>query len=102
MQKKIEQNPETEENDEMRQALGKTTYAYRTFRDGSIGRGIVWTKDETDSLIRAIRQHGRDWPSVVPLIPTRNRAQICAMAQLFQKRFEKNSDLPGSDILPAL
>ena len=34
-------------------------------------RRSLWTKEETDQLVEAIRKHGRDWSSVFPLIPTR-------------------------------
>ena len=67
-----------------------------------IGRGIIWSREEREKLIDAIRNHGRDWQIIVPMIPSRNRAQICAMAQCLMLKFEKKPHLPGADILPIL
>ena len=97
LQKKIESNPETTDEDLIREALKMTVESY-----GARGKGIAWTREETASLVEGIRKHGRDWPSVVPLIPTRNKSQICAMAQCLMLKFQKKPELTGSDILPIL
>ena len=59
-------------------------------------------KEETDQFVEAIRKHGRDWSSVYPLIPTRTKSQIRAMAQFLKIKFEKSPNLPDSDILTQL
>ena len=62
----------------------------------------AWTEKELEQLFAAIREHHRDWPNIVPKIPTKNSNAIQHKVDALKQQFIKDSTLPGADVLPLL
>ena len=62
----------------------------------------AWNEEEQRKLIGVLKEHGRDWKKVLPLFENRNRAQVTSMVYILMKKFQKNSELPGADLLSTL
>ena len=47
----------------------------------------VWPKEDISTLIQGIRENGKDWAKIVPLLPSRNRSNIQSMATSLKMKF---------------
>ena len=47
----------------------------------------AWPKEEIQTLIQGIREHGKVWPKITPLIPKKNIDQIRSMATSLKMKF---------------
>jgi SHAQKYF class myb-like DNA-binding protein len=60
-----------------------------------------WTSEEVDNFHKGLAAHGKDWPAIQELIPTRTLVQIRTHAQKYFKKLARQAARPGAS-LPAL
>ena len=53
----------------------------------TIGGRKAWLQEDISTLIQGIRDHGRDWSKIVPLLPDRNRKEIQSMTTSLMMKF---------------
>ena len=68
----------------------------------AVERGKGWSETEKQSFIEGIREHGRNWKKVAAKVTTRNLNSIKSYSRVMRLELEKNSELPGTDILSTL
>ena len=47
----------------------------------------AWPKEDISTLIQGIREHGRNWSLIAPLLPERNRSNIQSMTTSLKSKF---------------
>jgi len=59
----------------------------------------LWTKDEQEKFITAMRIHGKNWAKIAEFVGTRDQQQCRSHRQKFVQRIKADPTIVGADLL---
>lgn len=68
----------------------------------SKGRKTIWSEEEHNQFIKAVRLHGKDWKKISEQFTTKDLTQIRSHAQHFRSIVKKNPNFKDNDVLAIL
>ena len=59
----------------------------------------AWTEEETEKLLEALSEHGRDWAKVALEVGTKSKYSVRTQTKALLLKLDESEDFPGAEIL---